>query len=104
MVYVGKMLDGDGMKQVYWIVEANGKTIGAMTLDEFECIQREVKANWMNKVIAVIRFFFFPKYKKRGLYGPEIEEEVKALLQVRTDSPLTIKFIHGEMPSQIRLL
>ncbi|EBF2118819.1 hypothetical protein LZP59_002433 [Salmonella enterica] len=92
------------MKNVYWVVEANGKEIGAMTLDEFEDIQKSVKANWMNRTVAVIRFFFFPAYKKTGLYWPEIEEEVKALLQVRTDAPLTIKFVHGKMPSQIRLL
>lgn len=92
------------MKDVYWVVEANGKEIGAMTLDEFECIHKSVKANWMNRIVAVIRFFFFPAYKKTGLYWPEIEEEVKVLLQVRTDAPLTIKFVRGEMPTQIRLL
>ncbi|ENF1950561.1 hypothetical protein ABQK02_003791 [Salmonella enterica subsp. enterica] len=92
------------MKDVYWVVEANGKEIGAMTLDEFEDIHKSVKANWMNRIVAVIRFFFFPAYKKTGLYWPEIEEEVKALLQVRTDAPLTMKFVRGEMPSQIRLL
>lgn len=52
------------MKDVYWVVEANGKEIGAMTLDEFEYIQKSVKANWMNRIVAVIRFFFFPAYKK----------------------------------------
>lgn len=92
------------MEEVYWVVETNGNEIGAMTLDEFEGIHKSVKANWMNRIVAVIRFFFFPTYKKRGLYGPEIEKEVKALLQVRTDAPLTIKFVHGEMPSQTRLL
>jgi hypothetical protein len=33
------------MKDVYWVVEANGKEIGAMTLDEFEYIHKSVKAN-----------------------------------------------------------
>lgn len=33
------------MKDVFWVVEANGKEIGAMTLDEFEDIHKSVKAN-----------------------------------------------------------
>ena len=41
-VNIREMLDGDWKKRFYQVVEASGKTIGVMTLDEFEIVKRAV--------------------------------------------------------------
>jgi hypothetical protein len=63
------------MKDVYWVVEANGKEIGAMTLDEFEDIHKSVKANWMNRIVAVIRFSFSLHIRKQACTGLKLKRK-----------------------------